>query len=417
MSVSQTKLSTSFPRFRVLFLSPFAPQIQAGHGGGRVIAQLIAQLGQRHAVALCYLRSATEPVVDHLLRERCDVIEEILIPEVEDSVIHRWSHRLSVWKDLIAGKPLWAIDRFSPAFDERLRTLLQTWRPDIVQIEFHVMGQYLPALRNYPAPRILVEHEPGVESSREIMKSALAPGRIMPHLDLFAWKRFERKITKHVQAVVVFTERDRKALKKLGLRTPIIQIALGTEIPEQQRAPSENDSAHLLFVGNFKHLPNLDAADRLVNRIFPLVQSQVPNARLVIVGAHLPSNVLQTSNENITLTGYVPDLTPYLDRATLIAVPLRWGGGMRVKVLEALAAGKALVASSRAVEGLDLVDGAQVVLAESDDEFVRAIVDLLQNPQRRLLLAAQARAWASKHLSWERVAEEYEKLYRDLLKC
>jgi glycosyltransferase involved in cell wall biosynthesis len=88
-----------------------------------------------------------------------------------------------------------------------------------------------------------------------------------------------------------------------------------------------------------------------------------------------------------------------------------------VKVLEALAAGKAVVASSRAVEGLDMVHGEHVILAESDQEFVDAIIDLLRNPEKRLALAVQAHAWASAHLSSEKVAEEYEKLYRCLLKC
>jgi glycosyltransferase involved in cell wall biosynthesis len=90
---------------------------------------------------------------------------------------------------------------------------------------------------------------------------------------------------------------------------------------------------------------------------------------------------------------------------------------MRVKILEALAAGKAVVASSLAVEGLNLVNGEHVILAESDDEFVDVIIDLLRNPEKRLTLARQAHAWASMHHSAGKVAEEYEKLYRCLLRC
>jgi polysaccharide biosynthesis protein PslH len=344
-------------------------------------------------------------------------VEEVVIPEGPVSGIRRLSRRLRILGHLLEGKPLWAIDRFSAGYEQRLKIFLQSWQPDIVQLEFHVMGQYLPALASYPAPRILVEHEPGAESAREFMRSPFVRGRIMPLLDLFAWKRFERRIVQQVQTVVVFTDRDRSTVRKFIQKTPMVQIPLGTEIPERVPSKAGNEPLSLLFVGNFKHLPNLDAADRLINQIFPKVLSQFPATRLFVVGDPLPSSIVRTARQNTVLTGYVPDVAPYLDQAGLVIVPLRLGGGMRVKVLEALAAGKAVVASSRSVEGLEVVNGEHVILAESDDEFVNAITDLIRHPEERLILARQAHAWASAHLGWGRVAGEYEKLYRCLLKC
>jgi glycosyltransferase involved in cell wall biosynthesis len=417
MLESCAKATASKKRLRILFLAPFAPNLQAGHGGARVIAQLISHLGKQYEVGLCYLRSANEPTVDDTLKKRCEVIEEVILPHVTSSARKRWSRRRRVWKEVLAGKPLWAIDRFSPAYAERLKSLLVTWKPDIVQFEFHVMGQYLPALEDYPGRRILVDHEPGVESAREVIGSSFAQGKLMPILDLMAWRRFEPEIVRQVDTVVVFTDRDRTAIRNLGQKTPMVQIALGTEVPECTTTPATQDSLNLLFIGNFKHPPNLDAADRLINSVFPQVQSKFSGARLFIVGAHLPANVLQNANPNVVTTGYVSDVTPYLERASLVVIPLRLGGGMRVKTLEALAAGKAIVASARAVEGLDVINGQHLVLAESDEEFVETIADLLNNTERRLALATQAHEWASANLSWERSAAEYEKLYRCLLRC
>jgi glycosyltransferase involved in cell wall biosynthesis len=400
--------------FRILFLAPFAPHLQASHGGGRVIAQLIAHLARRHSIGLCYLRAAGEPAVDDVLRERCAVIEEVVITEPEDTGLNRWLHRLRVWKELMMGRPLWAIDRYSPAYSERVKRLLKTWRPDIVQIEFHIMGQYISVLADYPAPRILVQHEPGMESARELINTRFTSRRIVPQLDLLAWKRFEREVTRQVQAVVVFTRRDHEAVSRLGLQTNIVQIPPGTEIPETVPQELTNESLSLLFIGNYKHLPNVDAADRLVNNIFPRVQSRFPEARLFIVGEHLPSTIMHKPNESVTLTGYVPDVKPYLEKTTLVVVPVRLGGGMRIKVLEALAAGKPVVASARAVEGLDLMDGEQVVLAKDDNDFARAIIDLLGNPDKRVSLAAQAQAWARANLSWEKTVADYDALYHRL---
>lgn len=407
--------TSSEQRLRILILAPFAPQLQASHGGGRATGQLIAHLSKRHSVALCYLRAMGEPAVDEVLRECCDIVEAVEIPKHKHSGIDRWLRRLQVYGELARGKPLWAIDRHAPEFEARVRNILESWHPDIVQMEFHVMGQYLSALKNYPAPKILVQHEPGLESAREAMHSHLAEGRIMPWLDLLAWKRFERKVMQQVQTVVVFTERDRQSIRKIGAEIRTVRIPLGVEISEFSQKVSEEPWS-LLFVGNFKHLPNLDAADRLIHRIFPQVQTHIPEARLYIVGDHLPYTFRNQANENVIRTGYVPDVKPYLDRASLVVVPLRLGGGMRVKVLEALAAGKAIIASSRALEGLDLVDDKQVVLAEDDEEFSRAIVHLMKNPHLRNSLKTQARSWARENLSWEKTVQDYEHLYHHLLK-
>lgn len=408
-------LSPSDKGLRILFLAPFAPQLQASHGGGRAIGQLIAHLSQRHSIALCYVRGAGEPAVDEGLRECCDIVEEVEIPKRTQSGIDRWLRRLQVYGELVSGKPLWAIDRYTPEFEARVRNLLEGWHPDIVQLEFHVMGQYFAALKDDPAPKILVQHEPGADSAREAMRVQLTSGHIMPWLDLLAWKRFERKVMQQVQTVVVFTERDRQSISKMAPEIQTVRIPLGTEIPEFRFKVSE-ESLSLLFIGNFKHLPNLDAAERLIHQIFPQVQKQFPGARLYIVGDHLPSTLLGQPNENVICTGYVPDVKPYLDKASIVVVPVRLGGGMRVKVLEALAAGKAIVASSRAVEGLDLVDGKQVILAEDDAEFSRAIIQLMSNSHTRDALKTQARAWALENLSWERTVQDYEELYQRLLR-
>ena len=122
---------------------------------------------------------------------------------------------------------------------------------------------------------------------------------------------------------------------------------------------------------------------------------------LYIVGDHPTPKIRQMANATVVVTGRVPDVTPYLVRAALVVVPLRFCGGMRVKVLEALAAGKAVVASPLALEGLDVMDGKHVLLADSDRQFSDATVQLLTQPERRTALAAQARSWARANLDWE----------------
>jgi glycosyltransferase involved in cell wall biosynthesis len=284
-----------------------------------------------------------------------------------------------------------------------------------VQVEFHVMGQYLPALDACPAPRVLTEHEPGVKAARDLLVAQRGFARLPHWLAFLAWERFERMIISQVQAVVVFTEIDQQALAPVARYTPLVRIPLGVEIPERPLNPRGDPPWSLLFVGNFRHSPNTDAAVRLMSVIFPRVHAHFQALSLHIVGDQPTSRMCQLANENIVVTGRVPDVIPYLDRAALVVVPLRLGGGMRVKVLEALAAGKAVIASPLAVEGLDLVDGEHVLLAETDQQFCDAIVQLLAHPERRTALAARARAWASTNLRWEKSVALYEGLYDNLM--
>src|SRR5262249_36455335 len=155
----------------------------------------------------------------------------------------------------------------------------------------------------------------------------------MRYLDLLAWERYEPTIIKRVQAVVVFTERDRQAVASSAQQTPIVRIPLGTVLPEHPLNPLGDPLLSLLFVGSFIHPPNVDAAVRLIKAIFPRVLGRFPDLYLHIVGDQPTPWLRQMANEHIVVTGRVPDVTPYLDRAALVVVPLRLGGGMRVKVL------------------------------------------------------------------------------------
>jgi len=396
---------------KLLCLLPFAPRLDATHGGGRVTGQMITELTRRHQVALLYLRAPSEPPVDDALQQRCAVVEEVIRPEGAVAVM---KHRNKV-SSMLRGRPLWAAYTAVPEYESRLKALARSWRPDIVQIEFHVMGQYAFALDCCPAPRVLTDHEPGAKAARDVWQSSQGIARASTYVNWRAWERFERRIIGQVHAVVVFTERDRQALVELGSPTPIVRIPVGTILPEHPLSPDGHKPLSLLFVGNFKHPPNVEAAIRLITSIFPPVRSRFPGLVLYIVGDEPPHELRKLGNKNVIITGRVPDVTHYLNNATVVVAPLRLGGGMRVKILESLAAGKAVIASPLAIEGLDGLGEEQIILATTNEHFSEAVVGLLGDPQRRALLAAGARTWACANLGWDKSVAAYETLYENLL--
>jgi glycosyltransferase involved in cell wall biosynthesis len=234
-------------------------------------------------------------------------------------------------------------------------------------------------------------------------------------LDREAWRRFEPPLIRQLQAVVVFTESDKHAVESLAAGTPVVTIPLGTELLASPMDPLGALPRNLLFFGNFIHPPNVDAALRTVQTLFPPLQSRFPDLELYIVGDKPPAELKHMADSKIHVTGCVPDLVPYLDRASIVIAPLRLGGGMRLKVLEALGAGKAIVASPRALEGLSVVDRETVSIAETDAEFCAAIAELLLHPERRISMANTARAWACANLGWDNSVAAYEALHAELI--
>jgi glycosyltransferase involved in cell wall biosynthesis len=141
------------------------------------------------------------------------------------------------------------------------------------------------------------------------------------------------------------------------------------------------------------------------------VRERVPEARLELVGHQPGQEVRALAGEAISVPGSVPDVTAYLDRAAVVVAPIRLGGSMRMKVLEPLAAGKALVATPRAAAGVEAAAGEHYVLAADEDELVEALVGLLLDRDRRRALGASARRWSEENLGWAKGVAAFEGLY------
>jgi glycosyltransferase involved in cell wall biosynthesis len=393
--------------WRILVAAPFPPRLDGRHGGSRSVAQLLAGLTARHSVALLVLRAHDEPGVDDILRNACDLVEEVEIPRVGTSFGARLIYRIRLRAALLRGMPTWAAERTTSGFGARLEELVNTWCPDVVQLEYRVMGQFLPALAACSKPCVLTDYDPAsAEGSRSSLR-ALVEER--------AWKSLGRAVSRQVDLLVALTDRDRETLSELGGATPVTRIPLGYDLPASPLDPTGTDPYGIVFVGSFIHLPNADAASWLARNIFPSVKARVPGASLLIIGSHAPTGMRALDGAGLTVKGEVPDVRPYLDAAAVVAAPIRMGSGMRVKVLEALAGGKAIVATPLALEGLDVKDGEHVVVAGNEAEFVDALVELLTDAERRTAIAKAARRWAEQNLDLDPRVRAYEALYSSLV--
>jgi polysaccharide biosynthesis protein PslH len=404
--------SAQHDRLRVLVAVPFTPRADAMHGG-RVIAQFLHELSQRHALGLVYLRRAGMESIDPGLAARCEFVEEVdagAAPGLDS----RWRRRWQVLSGPFTGVPSPVRASYDRRLGEVLARLARVWQPDVIQLEHDALAQCGASIREHAPVAILVCHEPGLDAALELARATAGRQRVAHLLDARIWRRYWKRNLPYFDSVVVFTEEDRRAMEPAANGVPVVTIPLGIEIPVEPLDP-RGSADSIAYVGGYQHPPNADAAVRLMRSIAPRIRRQVPALRVMIVGAAPTVEMRAAASPEDHITGAVPSVTPYLNESAVVVLPIRLGGGMRVKLLEALAAGKAVVASPRAIAGLDVEAGMQLEVAETDDDFAAAVVALLADESRRVAVAGRARAWAAANLGWDVSVQRYDELYRSLL--
>ena len=395
-------------RLRVLFVAPFPPRLAGTHGGAKVVGQVVARTAERHRVGLVYLRHAGEPDLEQEVAGQLELVEAILRPSGGRTSVAHWL-RAARWRaNLLAARPRQVTELTLRTASSRLRSVVAAWRPDVVRLEYPAVGGYLAVLAGSRAARILADYDPLLESVRFPRSAA---ERLEHRLDVRAWRRFRRRLLAEVDAAVVPTERDRALLERLGRPTEVVCAPFGADLDAPALDPAGKDAASMIFVGNLNHEPNRDSVEFLAFEVLPHVRKRHPEALLRLVGERTREFA---QLDGVEAVGRVPDVTPYLDAAAVVVAPARAGAGMRVKVLDALVAGKALVATPLAVEGLALEPGRHAVVSEAPG-FADAVSSLLSDRERRAELGRSARQWALANLGWEQALDTYDALYRRVL--
>lgn len=254
------------------------------------------------------------------------------------------------------------------------------------------------------------------ESFSLYLKRAIAQkGGIKNYLNRLVARHFESWMYRPYARTIVLTEEDKQELLAIHAELAIEVIPNGIDLDYFSPKKIERDSATLLFVGNYEYEPNLDAAKILAKQIFPTVQAQIADVRLQLVGNNPPAELLALQSENIEITGRVPDIRPYLERATVFVCPLRIGAGIKNKVLEALAMNIPTIATSISVEGIEAQDGKEILVSNLET-MAQKLIHLFQNPELQQKLSQNGRPLIEKKYSWRSVADRYETLYYTLMK-
>jgi polysaccharide biosynthesis protein PslH len=221
---------------------------------------------------------------------------------------------------------------------------------------------------------------------------------------------FERDICRRAGHIVAVSELDRATMRDLFGAGRISSVATGVDVEYFSPPPSPEEKADLVFVGSMDWLPNIDAIQYFAAEILPLIHKQRPDCRVFVAGRR-PTPALEDlarKEPRISLTGTVPDVRPYLWGSTVSIVPLRIGGGTRLKIFEAIAAKLPVVSTSLGAEGLPLEDGLHIAIADTPELFAQRCLELLEQPERRRKMVERAWELVAGRFSWDAVTRDFE---------
>jgi len=233
-------------------------------------------------------------------------------------------------------------------------------------------------------------------------------------LNLPLLKRYEQRYCQKFSHLVVTTDEDRKQMADLTTEHNISVIPNGVDLAMFTPRAKDPGGHSLVFIGAMDNLPNIDSVTFLAKGVFPRVRQRYPQATLSLVGAR-PGSAIKALGEieNVTVTGKVPKMTPYLHGSTVCVVPMRTGYGIKNKTLEAMAAGIPVVASDRGLEGLTIDDGTvplRALRANTAEDYVEAIAQLFDSADLRQTLSENGRAMIEEGFTWEIAGDRYEQV-------
>jgi polysaccharide biosynthesis protein PslH len=279
---------------------------------------------------------------------------------------------------------------------------------------------FLSASLNFPdsppAPVVLFQHNVETMLWRRMAQTEKSAVRKLAYgIEARKMSAYERRALRRFQHVIAVSAHDRDAMLTLSSSSgcPITVVPTGVDTEQYQAAPSASGNPPLIvFTGSMDWEPNIDAMEYFCHEIWPLVLAEYPDARFQIVGRTPHPRVQRLASASVEVTGTVPSVTDHLQAATVVIVPLRIGGGTRLKIFEAMAMAKAMVSTSIGAEGLDVTHGRDVVIADDAQSFAAGILQFLREPTLRRSCELNAAELAARY-DWSQIARRFADVLRD----
>ncbi len=394
---------------KILFLSPTVP-FPLTDGGRIRVYNLLKQIAEKSDVTLLALE--TQPTDgDGVVELQALGIEVHLVPNAP--TLPRVSFG-TLAKAFFKRQPITVARYDVPTYRRKLRTLLANETFDLVHYEMFHVAQFHTET---DLPDVLSQQNVDSAIWRRLCSETANPFYKFAYwTQQLAFQRYECLLSPKFDAVTCTSDIDAAVFAQHCPKDAIEIIPNGVDITHYRPDFTAEAPAHLIYIGSMDWYPNEDAVAFFADEVFPRIQEKVPDVAFSIVGGN-PSGRVQklAERDGVLVTGRVPEIKPYFAEATVFVVPLRIGSGTRLKILEALAMGKAIVSTSVGAEGLDLKNGEEIFIADEPEAFADAVTRLLTDAELRRRIGENGRARVERDYDWRRIGEKLHTLYTQIL--
>jgi polysaccharide biosynthesis protein PslH len=308
------------------------------------------------------------------------------------------------------------VERFkSNAFEQKLKSVIEQHEFDIVQIELLFMSPYIKTIRKYSTAKIIlrahnIEHliwERLARSEKNPLKKFY-----LKHLAR-TLKEYEHKILNEYDGIVPITKKDANFFE-LNSSVPVFPVSFGIKVKENPAGADEPENA-LFHIGAMNWLPNEEGIRWFLDQVWPVVHQKLPGLKLYLAGREMPDWLLQLEAQNVVVVGEVTDAFDFIRSKSISIAPLLSGSGIRIKIIESMSVGKAVISTSIGAEGINYTDGKDILIADSPEEFLDAIQLLYSDPHKTKKMGDNAKKLIANYHNSSKIIDELIQFYRRIL--
>ncbi|HTR81103.1 MAG TPA: glycosyltransferase [Bacteroidota bacterium] len=392
---------------KILHVAPYAP-VPPTFGGALRIFHLLSNMVSRHEVSLLAYGGQREyRLLRQFFGEKIKYI--YLVPYPWPDRHRRLAQFYSLWTEHSFFHNLVYTDLMQTMINRQLRTN----RFDIVQTEFASLGAFT---FNTEAVKILDAHNVEYDNFRRMSENAHSMMRKLHYYR--EYKKFfaeEMEACRKHDAIFVTSSRDKCILDRDVEDVQKFVVPNGVDTKYFTPSIGFSEPHSIVFTGMMAYVPNYDGMLYFLDQIFPIVLRSIPDAKIYVVGNRPPKRLQKRSSRNVIITGYVDDVRPYVWRSSVYVVPLRMGGGTRLKIVEAMAMKKPIVTTSIGCEGIEAKDNEDLLVRDTPQEFADAVIRLLEDRSLAARLVWHSYEKVRASYDWSIIGRQMERLYQRLV--
>lgn len=372
--------------------------------GGRIRTyQVLKQLEKDHHITYLCLAASTDP--QESFEKASEYCHRLITVPWSEPTKRTPAFFVDLAKNLADPLPYVQAKYRSELMRGHISRLARTGEVDVVICDFLTPSQNVPA--DLPCPTVLFQHNVETILWKRLHENQESlPRRAYFYGQYLKMRRFEGQECRRYDAVATVSTTDSDAIRNLHGVADVFDVPTGVDTEYFSPGTSERDPDELVFTGSMDWMPNEDAMLYFAEKILPLVEREAPGVKVTVVGRNPTPKVVALARENrrFSLTGWVEDVRPFIDRAAVYIVPLRVGGGTRIKIYEAMGMARAVVSTTIGAEGLPVKDGEEILLADEPKAFADSVVRLLRDREARARIEAAARKAVVERFGWDKAA-------------